>query len=134
MANSTLLDRELLGVKLRWASEVVTSQRAILGRRRAFWIPYSSYHGLRIRYYDLRSRAESYVHSESAPRWIQNTTERYYALQRYIQSESSPQWIKNATERYYALRQKYGYGWLRYQYELAWVRREIQKTNMSRTD
>jgi CelD/BcsL family acetyltransferase involved in cellulose biosynthesis len=120
--------------KLRWASEVVTSQRVLLGRRRVFWIPYFSYHGLRTRYYALRSEAESYVHSESAPRWIKNTTEQYYALQRHIQSEGSPQWIKNATARYDALRRKYGYGWLRYQYELAWIRWEMRKTNMSRTD
>lgn len=120
--------------KLRWASEVVRSQRAILGRGRAFWIPYAGYHILRDRYYSLRSEAECYVHSESAPRWIRHATDRYYVLQRYVHSEGAPRWIKNATKKYYALRYKYGYDWLRYGYELARARRKMRKTNTSSAD
>ncbi|MDQ3541495.1 MAG: GNAT family N-acetyltransferase [Chloroflexota bacterium] len=116
--------------KLRWASEVVTSRRAILGRSRASWIPYAGYHLLRERYYGL----QTYVHSECAPGWITKATERYYALQRSIYSDDAPRWIKRATERYWELRQKYGYGWLQYKYELARIRREMQKSTTSSAD
>jgi hypothetical protein len=115
--------------KLRWASEVVTSQRMILGRSLAFWVPYAGYFVLPARYYALRSKAQAYVHSEDAPRWIHSATQRYYALQDYLHSEDAPRWIHSATQRYYALRGKYGYGWLRYRYELARARREIRWSN-----
>jgi len=117
--------------KLRWADELITSRRAILGRGRAFWIPYAGYYLLRNRYYSLLSEAQSYVHSEDAPRWIKSVTERYYALQSYVHSEGAPQWVKKATDRYWALRREYGYGWLRYKYELARARREIRSSNVS---
>lgn len=116
--------------KLRWATEEVTSRRAILGRSRAFWGPYAGYHLLRERYYGL----QRYVHSEGAPRWIKKATERYYALQSFIYTDDAPRWIKSATERYWELRQKYGYGWLQYKYELARIRREMQRGNTSRPD
>jgi hypothetical protein len=128
--------------KLWWASEVVSSQRAILARGRSSWVPYAYYyphilrersHILRERYYALRSNAQLYVHSEDAPRWIKNTTDRYWALVRYVHSESAPGWVRNATERYYALRGKYGYyalrNALRYKYELTQVRREMRRSS-----
>ena len=120
--------------KLRWASEEVTSRRAILGRSRASWIPYAGYHLLRDRYYALRSEAQRYIHSESAPGRIKSATERYYALQSYMYSDDAPRWIKSATERYWELRHKYGYGWLQYKYELARIRREMQRSNTSSAD
>ncbi|MDQ3692424.1 MAG: GNAT family N-acetyltransferase [Chloroflexota bacterium] len=116
--------------KRRWATEEVTSRRAILGRSRAFWGPYAGYHLLRERYFGL----QLYVHSEGAPRWIKKATERYYALQSFIYTDDAPRWIKSATERYWELRQKYGYGWLQYKYELARVRREMQRSTTSRAD
>jgi hypothetical protein len=120
--------------KLRWASEIVSSRRAILGRGRAFWLPYAGYYLLRDRYYALQSEVQSYPHSESAPGWIKNATQRYYALQSYVHSDDAPRWVKGATKRYWDLRYKYGYGWLRYEYELARVRREVQRTNTSYPD
>ena len=120
--------------KLRWASEVVTSRRAILGRRRAFWVPYAGYYILRDRYNALRSEAQRYVHSDDAPRWIKRATERYYALQSSIYSDDAPRWIRSATERYWELRQQYGYGWLQYRYELARVGREMQRSDTSSAD
>lgn len=116
--------------KLRWATEVVTSRRAILGRSRVSWGPYAGYHLLRERYYAL----QRYVHLEGAPRWIKSATDGCYALQRYVHSEGAPRWIKSATERYWELRHKYGYGWLQYKYELARTRREMQRSNTSRPD
>jgi hypothetical protein len=113
--------------KLRWASEVVSSHRVILGRTKAFWVPYAGYHVLRERYYALRSKVQLYVHSEDAPRWIKKAAERYYQLVLYPYSESAPAWLKSATERYWDLRHKYGYGWLRYNYELARARRQIRR-------
>jgi hypothetical protein len=118
--------------KLRWASEVVSSHRAILGRGRSFWIPYAGYFVLRAGYYSLRSDAQVYVHSDSAPQWIKNAMERYYTLLSYIHSESAPRGIKSALYRYYALRSKYGYGWLRYNYELARTRRGTRRSSASR--
>jgi len=118
--------------KLRWADEVVRSHRAILGRTKAFWVPYAGCHVVRERYYALRSNAQVYVHSEGAPQWIKKATERYYALQSYVYSEDAPRWIKKATQSYWELRSKYGYGWLRYSFELAWVRREAQRSSTSR--
>ncbi len=119
--------------KLRWADEVVGSRRAILGRGKAFWLPYAGYHVLRERYYSLRSDAHAYVHSEDAPPWIKNATDRYWALVRYVYSESAPRWVRNATEKYYVLRGKYGYyalrNALRYEYELAQARREIRRSS-----
>jgi hypothetical protein len=115
--------------KLRWASEVVSSHRAILGRTKAFWVPYAAYYLLRERYYILRSEARSYVYSEDAPRWIKNAVDRYWTLVRYVHSERAPRWVKTATESYYALRHEYGYYALRYRYELARARREIRKSN-----
>jgi Acetyltransferase (GNAT) domain len=115
--------------KLRWADEVVSSHRAILGRTRAFWVPYAGCHVLRQRYYTLLSEAQVYVHSEGAPRWIKKATEGYYALLSYPYSESAPRWVKSATERYYALRHEYGYYALRYKYELAQARRQIRRSN-----
>jgi CelD/BcsL family acetyltransferase involved in cellulose biosynthesis len=111
--------------KLRWADEVVASHRVILGRTLVFWIPYAGYHALRDGYYAL----QSYVHSEGAPRWVKKATDCYWALVRYVHSESAPRWVSNATQRYYALRSKYGYGWLRYKYELARARRGMQRSN-----
>jgi hypothetical protein len=118
--------------KLRWASELVSSHRMILGHGLAFWVPYAGYYVTRERYYALRSEAQSYIYSESAPRWLKKATERYYALQSYIHSESAPPWMKKATDHYYALRTNYGYGWLRYKYELARARRQIRKSNTLR--
>ena len=115
--------------KLRWATEVVKSQRMILGRTLASWVPYAGYYILYDRYYALRSEVQVYVHSEDAPRWIQNATRRYYALVEYVHSEDAPRWIQSATEGYYELRRRYGYGWLRYRYELARARREIRRSN-----
>jgi hypothetical protein len=113
--------------KLRWASEVVSSHRVILGRGWGLGLPYAGYYVLRERYYALRSEARLYPHSESAPRWVKNATQKYYALLSYVHSESAPRWVKNATERYWDLRRKYGYGWLRYNYELARAHREIRR-------
>jgi hypothetical protein len=110
--------------KSRWADELVTSRRAILGRGRAFWIPYAGYYTLRDRYYTLLSEAQSYVHSEGAPRWVKKATHGYYALQSYAYSEDAPKWVRKATDGYYALRREYGYGWLRYNYRVARARRE----------
>jgi hypothetical protein len=118
--------------KVRWASEVVSSHRAILGRTKAFWVPYAGYFILRDRYYTLRSNAQVYVHSEGAPRWIKKATEGYYALVLYPYSQSAPRWARNVTQRYYALRARYGYGWLRYKYELARARRQIRGPNTPR--
>jgi hypothetical protein len=121
--------------KSRWADELVSSRRAILGHGRAFWIPYAGYHTLRDRYYSLLSEAQLYVHSEGAPSWVKKATEGYYALQSYVYSESAPGWVRDATHRYYALRGKYGYGWLRYKYRVARARRERRKsTNASRSE
>jgi CelD/BcsL family acetyltransferase involved in cellulose biosynthesis len=103
--------------KLRWASEVVSSHRAILGRSKAFWVPYAGYYLLRNRYYSLRSKVQVYVHSEDAPRWIKKTVQGYYALVLYPYSESAPGWIRSATDSYWELRHKYGFGILRYKYE-----------------
>jgi hypothetical protein len=120
--------------KLRWASEVVSSQRAILARGRASWVLYANRfsHALRNRCYALLSDAQVYVHSEEAPTWIKNATDRYWALVRYVHSESAPRWVKSATKRYYAFRGKYGYyvlrNALRYKYELAQARREIRRS------
>jgi hypothetical protein len=117
--------------KLRWASEVVSSQRALMGRGRAFWVPYASYYYriLRDRYYTLRSEAQSYVYSEGAPRWVKKAIERYHALVLYPYSESAPRWVKSATESYYALRREYGYYALRYKYELAQARRHMPRSS-----
>jgi hypothetical protein len=120
--------------KRRWATEVVTSRRAILGRSRASWIRYAGYYLVRERSYALRSEAQRYVHSESTPGWIKSATESYYALQGYIYSDDAPRWITRATERYWELRAKYGYGWLRYRYELARVRREMRRRDSLRPD
>ena len=120
--------------KLRWASEVVTSRRAILGRSSASWIPYAGYHLLVEYYYALRLEAQRYVHSEGAPRWIKSTTDRYYALQRYVHSDDAPRWIKSTTERYWELRYKYGYDALQYRYELARVGREMRRSDTSSAD
>jgi hypothetical protein len=114
--------------KLRWASEVVSSHRAILGRSKAFWIPYAGYYLARDRYYSLLAKAQVYVHSEDAPRWIKKSTESYYALMLYPYSESAPRWVRSATERYYALRREYGYHALHYKYELAQARRQIRRS------
>ncbi len=115
--------------KLRWGSEVVSSHRAILGRKKAFWVPYAGYYILRARYYALRSKTELYIHSESAPRWIRNTAETYYSLLSYVHSENAPPWIRSATQKYWELRHKYGYGWLRYKYEEARARREMHRSS-----
>jgi hypothetical protein len=115
--------------KLRWASEVVRSQRAILGRSIASWVPYAGYHLLRDRYHSLLSESQVYVHSEGAPRWVKDAIERYYALVLYPYSEGAPRWIRNATERYWELRGKYGSGVLRYKYESARARWEIHRSS-----
>jgi CelD/BcsL family acetyltransferase involved in cellulose biosynthesis len=115
--------------KLRWASEVVRSQRAILGRTNAFWVPYAGYYLARERYYALLSEAQLYLHSEQAPRWIKNAMERYYELVLYPYSEGAPRWVKNATQMYWELRSKHGSGVLRYKYESARVRREIRRSS-----
>jgi hypothetical protein len=110
--------------KSRWADELVTSRRAILGRGRAFWIPYAGYHTLRDGYYSLSSKAQLYVHSEDAPGWLKTATHGYYALQSYVHSEGAPRWVRKATHGYYALRREYGYHALLYKYELLRARRE----------
>jgi hypothetical protein len=46
----------------------------------------------------------------------------------YVNSEDTPPWIQSATQRYWELRGKYGYGWLRYEYELIRARQQM-KTN-----
>jgi hypothetical protein len=112
------------GDKLRWADEVVSSHRVILGRTLASWIPYAGYHTLRDGYYGLSSKSQLYVHSEDAPRWVKKATHGYYALQSYVYSESAPRWVKKATEGYWALRREYGYHALLYKYELVLARRE----------
>jgi CelD/BcsL family acetyltransferase involved in cellulose biosynthesis len=119
--------------KLRWADEVVSSHRAILGRTKAFWVPYAGCHVLRARYYALLSNAQVYMHSEDAPSWIKKAIESYYALLSYPYSQSAPRWVKSATERYYELRHEYGYYALRYKYELAQARRQIRRSNASNT-
>jgi hypothetical protein len=118
--------------KLRWASEVVRSQRAILSRSRAFWVPYAGYYLARERYYALLSQAQIYLHSEQAPRWLENAIKRYYALVLYPYSEEAPRWVRKATEKYYALRHDYGYYALRYKYELAQTQRRIRRSTGSR--
>jgi CelD/BcsL family acetyltransferase involved in cellulose biosynthesis len=118
--------------KLRWASEVVSSHRAILGRSKVAWLPYAGFYVVRDRYYSLRSEAQVYVHSEQAPRWIKKATQSYYALVLYPYSEGAPEWVRSATERYYALRAKYGYGWLRYKYRLSRARRRVRGISTSR--
>jgi hypothetical protein len=116
--------------KLRWASEVVSSHRAILGRSKAsFWVPYAGYYLVRHRYYALLSDAQVYVHSEDAPRWVKKATASYYALVLYPYSEGAPSWVRSATDRYYALRREYGYYALRYKYELARARQQIRGSN-----
>ena len=115
--------------KLRWASEVVTSRRAILGHGTALWLPYAGYYVLRDRYHALLSDAQVYVHSEDAPTWIKKATKAYYALVIYPYSEGAPKWVKKATKGYYALRGEYGYYALRYRYELAQARRETRRSN-----
>jgi CelD/BcsL family acetyltransferase involved in cellulose biosynthesis len=121
------------GDKVRWGDEVVPSHRAILARNWTFWILYAAYHAMRRGYHALRSEAQLYAHSEAAPRWLKKATDRYYALQSYVYSEDAPRWLKKATEGYWALRSKYGYGWLRYKYELARARQETRRsTNASR--
>jgi hypothetical protein len=117
------------GDKLRWADEVVPSHRAILGHNSASWIPYAAYHALRDRYYDLRSEAQLYAHSENAPRWLKKATDTYYALQSYAHSEDAPRWVKKATDGYWALRHEYGYWALRYKYELARAHRETRRSS-----
>jgi hypothetical protein len=116
--------------KLRWATEMVRSQRMILGRTKALWTPYAGYYVLRDhyrtlhdRYLALRTEAQVYVHSQEAPRWIRGATRGYYEVVNYVHSDEAPRWVRRATERYYTLRGKYGYGWLRYKYELARARR-----------
>jgi CelD/BcsL family acetyltransferase involved in cellulose biosynthesis len=113
--------------KLRWASEVVSSHRAILGRRRAFLAPYAGYFMLRKQYYALRSGVQLRLHSDSNPLCVEKAMEKYYRLLSFIYSESAPRWIRGATKRYWDLRHKYGYGWLRYNYELARARRQIRR-------
>jgi hypothetical protein len=102
--------------KLRWADEVVSSHRVILGRTLASWIPYAGYHTLRDGYYGLSSKAQLYVHSEDAPGWLKKATHGYYALQSYVHSEDAPRWVKKATHGYYTLRQEYGYHALLYKH------------------
>jgi CelD/BcsL family acetyltransferase involved in cellulose biosynthesis len=106
--------------KLRWADEVVSSHRVILGRTLASWIPYAGYHALRDGYYAL----QSYVHSEGAPRWVKKATDSYYALQSYVYSEDAPRWVKKATDSYWALRREYGYHALLYKYAARRLRKE----------
>jgi hypothetical protein len=100
------------------------------------WIPYSGYHTLRDGYYSLSSKAQLYVHSEVAPRWLKKATHGYYALQSYVHSEDAPRWVKKATDSYYALRHEYGYHALLYKYELVRARRERPRssTKASRSD
>lgn len=115
--------------KLRWATEVVSSHRTILGRNRtSSWAPYAGFHLLRDRYYALRSEARSYAYSEGAPRWVKKAIDRYHALVLYPYSEGAPRWVRSVTERYYALRARYGYGRLRYQYETVRARRTKQSS------
>jgi hypothetical protein len=116
------------GDKVRWGDEVVPSHRVILARNSASWLPYAAYHAMRHGYYTLRSEAQLYVHSEGAPRWLKKATDRYYALQSYVYSEDAPRWVKKTTDGYWALRSKYGYGWLRYKYELARARRQTRRS------
>jgi hypothetical protein len=120
--------------KLRWASEVVSSHRAILGRStRALWVPYAGYYLTRHRCYSLLSNAQVYLHSQDAPRWIKKATQRYYALLSYPYAEGAPGWLKSTTERYHALSYEYGYYALRYKYELARARRLVRRSDTSRT-
>jgi CelD/BcsL family acetyltransferase involved in cellulose biosynthesis len=62
--------------KLRWSSRISPSHRLILGRNLAFWAPFAGYHA-------LRSKARSYVQSESAPRWIGGAVTEARVLRRY---------------------------------------------------
>jgi CelD/BcsL family acetyltransferase involved in cellulose biosynthesis len=82
--------------KLRWASEVVASHRAILGRSRGPWTPYAAY-------YVLRSRAKRYVNSDEAPSWINDAVIRARVLRRkvkrYANEEHRPRLINAIMNR-----------------------------------
>jgi hypothetical protein len=110
--------------KLRWASEVVSSHRILLGRAGApSWAPYAGCLLLRDRAGALRSRAQAFVHSGGAPAWLRGAARRYYSLVGYAHSEDAPAWLRAATQGYWKLRGRYGYGWIRYSLESARARR-----------
>ena len=52
--------------KLRWASAVIPSRRAVLGRNPLTWAPYAAY-------ISFRARVERYVFSVESPPWIRQT-------------------------------------------------------------
>jgi CelD/BcsL family acetyltransferase involved in cellulose biosynthesis len=82
--------------KLRWASKVVASHRAILGRRRVPWTPYAAY-------YVLRSRAKRYANSDEVPSWINDAVNRSRVVRRkvkrYANEEHRPRWVNAAIDR-----------------------------------
>jgi CelD/BcsL family acetyltransferase involved in cellulose biosynthesis len=82
--------------KLRWASKVVATHRAILGRSRGPWRPYAAY-------YVLRSRAKRYVNSDEVPSWVTAALVRSRVLRRkvmrYANEEHRPRWINAAINR-----------------------------------
>jgi CelD/BcsL family acetyltransferase involved in cellulose biosynthesis len=82
--------------KVRWASEVVASHRAILGRSRAPWAPYAAY-------YVLRSRAKRYANSDEVPPWVNDAVDKSRVLRRkvkhYANEEHRPRWVNAAINR-----------------------------------
>jgi CelD/BcsL family acetyltransferase involved in cellulose biosynthesis len=82
--------------KLRWASRVVASHRAILGRRRVPWTPYAAY-------FVLRSRAKRYANSDEVPSWINDAVNRSRVVRRkvkrYANEEHRPRWVNAAIDR-----------------------------------
>jgi hypothetical protein len=62
--------------KLRWSTGVVSNHRLILGRSLALWISYAGYHV-------LRSKAQGYVDSDSAPRWVRRAHSELRVLLRF---------------------------------------------------
>jgi CelD/BcsL family acetyltransferase involved in cellulose biosynthesis len=62
--------------KLRWNPTVVPNHRLILSRSLALWLPYAGYHV-------LRSKAQQYVDSDSAPAWAKRAYSELRALVRY---------------------------------------------------
>jgi CelD/BcsL family acetyltransferase involved in cellulose biosynthesis len=82
--------------KLRWATRVVDTHRAVLGRGRVPWTPYAAY-------YVLRSRAKRYANSEEVPPWITDAVTRFRTLRRkarwYANEAHRPRWINAAIDR-----------------------------------
>ena len=82
--------------KVRWASKVVATHRAILGRSRAPFAPYAAY-------IVLRSRAKRYANSDEVPSWVNDAVDRSRVLRRkvrhYANEEHRPRWVNAAINR-----------------------------------